>query len=126
MSSGDFEAELRQSVADNLALIANAAKAAKARIGQSVAGITPPEPVRDDGPRPAVNFDAAEPVFADEPMFGEEPAFADEPAYADEGHPAEFETQPSHSNGLPEGAITFDNFDSGMDDEGIPVWEDPP
>jgi hypothetical protein len=117
MSSSDFEAELRQSVADNLALIANAAKAAKARIGQSVAGVTPPAPVVQQGtfdnPRPAVNFDADEPVFD---------AAGDD---AERGLPPYDEA--IHENGLPEGAISFDNFDSGgVDDDGIPVWEDPP
>jgi hypothetical protein len=118
MSSGDFEAELRQSVADNLSLIANAAKAAKARIGQSVAGITPaPSPAAAadadyDSPRPAVDFDAEEPFYA---------------AQGGEPEGATFGQDLPHENGLPEGAIAFDTFDTGgVDDDGIPVWEDPP
>jgi len=127
MSTGDFEAELHQSVADNIALVANAAKAAKARIGASVAGFRPPPPpppAEITGPRPAVNFDAAEPDFHDEhpafsdsafgepPPAGEEPMFGEQPAFKDE---------------LPEGAINVDEFAmEGVDDEGIPVWEDPP
>jgi len=111
MSSGDFETELRQSVADNLALIGNAAKAAKARIGQSVAGVKPPAAEPDDfaGPRPAVNFDAEERSYPDE-LPGEGSVFDQTP----------------DQNELPEGAISFDSFDSGdVDDDGIPVWEDP-
>jgi hypothetical protein len=61
MSSGDFEVNLRQSVADHIALIRNAANAAKARIGQSVEAHQAEAPVFDrvhetPPPRPAVNF----------------------------------------------------------------------
>jgi hypothetical protein len=65
MSSADFEAKLRQSVADHIAFIRNAANAAKGRIGESVdaygAQATPAErPHETPPPRPAVNFFAAE------------------------------------------------------------------
>ncbi|HVA29272.1 MAG TPA: hypothetical protein VNF68_13910 [Candidatus Baltobacteraceae bacterium] len=134
MSSSDFEAQLRQSVADNVALIANAAKAAKARIGQSVASAQPhaqpasapaAERPADASPyRPTVNFAAEEPVFADEPVpfpdgtFAGEATGADEPIFA--GH-APLEDR------FPQGALNVDEFAvEGVDDEGIPVWEDPP
>ncbi len=125
MSSGDFEAELQQSVQDHLALIATAAKAAKARIGTSVQSLRTPEPpaapadspARAPGrPRPAVNFDAPEgdvdlAFAAEASAFSEADAFAAEPA-------------PSP---LPAGAISFDDLAvEAVDDEGIPVWEDPP
>lgn len=110
MSSGDFEAELRASVQDHLALIASAAQAAKARIGAGVesarpaaisafADDRPPDnvpvpPVRSAPAVPrsssVVNFDASEPDF--------DPAFA--------------------------GA--FEDVGASTGDEGIPVWEDPP
>jgi len=128
MSTGDFEAELRQSVQDHLALIATAAKAAKARIGTSVQLTRTPEPADafpasfDDGPapaparpRPAVNFDAPEPQ--DDPAFAEASAFSEADAFAAEPAPSP----------LPEGAISFDELAvEAVDDEGIPVWEDPP
>jgi hypothetical protein len=125
MSSGDFEAELQQSVNDHLAFIANAATAAKARIGEGVqstkvatsapaSAAAPPAP--PSGARPAVDFSAPEPDF--DPAFaaaGDDPSEAD--AFAAEPAPAP----------PPEGAITFDDFAvEGVDDEGIPVWEDPP
>ena len=128
MSTGDFEAELQQSVHDHLALIAAAAKAAKGRIGTSVKSLraSEPAPVLEDPPvitpsparqpRPAVNFDAPEldedPVFATQAaVLSEADAFAEEPA-------------PSP---LPQGAISFDDLAvEGIDEEGIPVWEDPP
>jgi len=118
MSSSDFETELRQSVADSIALVTNAAKAAKARIGQSVAGVRPPpaEPQDFEGPRPTVNFAAEEPVFAEAPAFKDD--LPEEPAFAER---SPFEDQ------MPEGAINVDEFAlEGVDDEGIPVWEDPP
>lgn len=119
MSSSDFEAEVRQSVADNIALIGNAAKAAKARIGQSVAGSRPPppaEPADFEGPRPAVNFAAEEPVYDTGPDVFADTGFQDAPAEA-----------PPFEDVLPEGAINVDEFAmEGVDDEGIPVWEDPP
>lgn len=106
---------MRQSVADHIALISNAAKAAKAHIGVATARTAPPpqEPVHAPGPpRPAVDFSAQEPAFAEEPAFDEAPALAESPAFVDP---------------LPEGAINVDNFAmEGVDDEGIPVWEDPP
>ena len=92
-----------------MALIHNAAKAAKARIGQAVPtapAAAPPMPAPADlPPRPAVNF------------------FADEPAFQ---HVQEEVAEPSEA--LPEGAIAFDDDFSGssVDDEGIPVWEDAP
>lgn len=120
MSSSDFETQLRQSVADNLALISNAAKAAKARIGVSVAGTRPPPPAEHEDNherRPAVNFAAEEPAYADHLPYAEAPVFADEPAFVDP--PAESEA--------PHGATNVDEFAmEGIDDEGIPVWEDPP
>lgn len=127
MSTGDFEAELQQSVKDHLALIATAAKAAKARIGTSVQSVRAPEPATTFNevplvtpaptrqPRPAVNFDApeldADPASAQSAVLSEADAFAEEPA-------------PSP---LPQGAISFDDLAvEGIDEEGIPVWEDPP
>ncbi len=122
MSSGDFEAELEQSVQDHLAFVTNAAQAAKARIGQSIESQrtavpeTVPQPSPSD-PTPAVDFSAREPDFdpafatATGPETSEADAFAAEPAPAP----------------LPEGAISFDDLAvEGVDDEGIPVWEDPP
>jgi hypothetical protein len=120
MSSGDFAAELEQSVQDHLALIATAAQAAKARIGQGVANAQTPLPVAEapappepDGASRAalVNFDAPEPDFdpafagAYEPGPSEADAFAEEPA---------------------PNVAAFDDFAIGnVDDDGIPVWEDP-
>jgi hypothetical protein len=125
MSSGDFEAELQQSVNDHLAFIANAATAAKSRIGEGVQatkGVTG-TPTAADSPsspaseaRPAVDFSAPEPDF--DPAFA---AAADEPSEADA-----FAAEPAPAP-LPEGAISFDDLAvEGVDDEGIPVWEDPP
>jgi hypothetical protein len=120
MSNGDFEAELEQSVQDHLAFIANAAKVAKARIGQSVeSGNTPavpaPPPASSE-PRAAVDFSAPEPDF--------DPAFA--AAAGDETEADAFAAEPAPAP-LPEGAISFDELAvEGVDDEGIPVWEDPP
>ena len=124
MSSGDFAEELRQSVQDQLSLIQAAARAAKARIGQGIVDAGSPQappaevpPILESsdefgGHMPAVDFFAEEPIH-DEPMEPEDPAFA---------------AAVQHSgNGVPDGAIEFDSFDSGgMDDEGIPVWEEPP
>jgi len=125
MSSGDFAAELQQSVNDSLALIHTAAKTAKARIGQAVQEHRAPEapgPAIDmpsPSRRPAVNFDADEsdldPAFSS--AFGEPAAFSEADAFAAEPAPSP----------LPEGAISFDDLAvEGVDDEGIPVWEDPP
>ena len=123
MSSGDFAAELRQSVQDHIALVHTAATAAKARIGQSIPKAAadpapmPPPMVEesafhsDDVPRPAVDF------FADEPDYAAEEAPVEDPAFesAIDGPP-----EP-----LPDGAISFDDdFASNVDDEGIPVWEE--
>ncbi|MBV8637217.1 MAG: hypothetical protein JO322_03975 [Candidatus Eremiobacteraeota bacterium] len=125
MSSGDFAAELRQSVADHLALIQTAARAAKARIGEAIPEAPPgfaPVPAFDapepPPPRAAVNFFADEPVFND-PVFNEAPVVEDESF-------ASALTGPPES--LPEGAIAFDDGFAvdGVDDEGIPVWEDAP
>jgi len=124
MSTGDFAAELQASVQDHLALIASAAAAAKARIGEGITKVRPaaapkadPE-LRSDVPQasPArsavVNFDAPEPDF--DPAFagafdapvGEADAFAEEPA--------------------PVPPASFDDLSvEGVDDEGIPMWEDP-
>ncbi len=119
MSNGDFEAELEQSVQDHLAFIANAAKAAKARIGQSVESgkppVAPPPPPRTGEPRPAVDFNAPEPDF--------DPAFA--AAAGGETEADAFAAEPAPAP-LPEGAISFDELAVESDDEGIPVWEDPP
>ena len=120
MSSGDFAAELRQSVQDHIALVHTAAAAAKARIGQAVPAAeaaVPPVPifddlpVRRDTPRPTVNFFAEEPVF-DQVAPPEDPAF--ESAIGAPPEP------------LPDGAISFDGDFASVDDEGIPVWEDAP
>jgi len=128
MSSGEFEAELHQSVQDHLALIANAAKAAKARIGATVENLSgPPEPEPEPvfsapplpepgAPRPAVNFDTPEPDF-DAAFAAETAAFSEADAFAAEPAPSP----------LPDGAISFDDLAvENVDDEGIPVWEDPP
>jgi hypothetical protein len=118
MSSGDFEAELRQSVNDNLAFIANAASAAKARIGEEIpSGSAPaPAPVPPSEARPAVDFSVPEPDF--DAAFA---SAADEPTEADV-----LAAEPTPTP-LPEGAISFDDLAvEGVDDEGIPVWEDPP
>ena len=126
MSDGDFAEQLQQSVQDQLALIQSAARAAKARIGQGVANATvpasptasapPPAPEapapRERGPHAAVDFFANEPVHRDS-LDPEDPTFA----AAVEGG----------SEGLPEGSIEFDNYaQEGVDDDGIPVWEEPP
>ena len=98
-----------------MALIQNAAKAAKARIGLAIPSevVKPQAPPVDLPPRPAVNFFAEEPVFDEVPAV-EDDSFASAPA----GPP-----EP-----LPDGAIAFDDgfSASGVDDEGIPVWEDAP
>jgi hypothetical protein len=127
MSTGDFEAELQQSVQDHLALIATAAKAARARIGTSVqlkrtpeppepfSNMPEPPPLPPSAPRPAVNFDAPEPP--DDPLFAGAGAFSEADAFAAEPGPSP----------LPAGAISFDDLAvEAVDDEGIPVWEDPP
>jgi hypothetical protein len=121
MSSGDFETHVRQSVADHMALIQTAAAAAKSRIVTSVEALQGPsqpaaavdfaDPEVGTAPRPAVDFSAQEPSFSEEPAFAEVDAFADA----------------SESAALPEGAISFDDLAvEGVDDEGIPVWEDAP
>ena len=117
MSSGDFETELEQSVRDHLALIANAAKAAKSRIGQGVASQNAPAPAAPppSQARPAVDFNAPEPDF--------DPAFA---AAAEPNEADAFAAEPAPAP-LPDGAIAFEDLAvEGVDDEGIPVWEDPP
>jgi hypothetical protein len=126
MSNGDFEAELKASVQDHLALIATAAKAAKVQITAGVTRLAPaaaaePAPIREPAafqdPTPSsrsiVNFDAPEPDF--DPAFSS--AFATEAdAFAEEPAP------------LPPPEPAFDDFSNmgNVDDEGIPVWEDPP
>jgi hypothetical protein len=118
MSSGDFEAELEQSVQDHLAFVANAANAAKARIGEAIDSRNAPPPVT---PRsdltPAVDFNAPEPDF--DQTFAAAPGSTAAEADA-------FAAEPAPSP-LPEGAISFDDLAvEGVDDEGVPVWEDPP
>jgi len=110
MSTGDFEAELQQSVKDHLALIATAAKAAKGRIGNAPPFVAP------STARPAVNFDA--PESDEDPAFSvQAAAFSEADAFAEEPAPSP----------LPQGAISFDDLAvEGIDEEGIPVWEDPP
>ncbi|MBV8489932.1 MAG: hypothetical protein JO199_05315 [Candidatus Eremiobacteraeota bacterium] len=126
MSSGDFASELRQSVQDHIALVHTAATAAKARIGQSIpkpvepeAPLPPPAPTVEEAdyhanggaPRPAVDFFAEEPEYAEEAPQAEDSNFES----ALDGPP----------DALPEGAISFDDdFASNVDDEGIPVWEE--
>jgi hypothetical protein len=124
MSSGDFASELQQSVADHIAFIHTAATAAKARIGAGIVGSQPlaPEPADLEGPRPTVNFSMEEPAYGGpgetqgaEALFPDTDTFVEEdPAFADAR--------------LPEGAITYDDGYGGgnIDDDGIPVWEDPP
>lgn len=115
MTSADFEAQLRQSVADHVALVHASAQAAKARIGTAmpqpaVAAIPDADPLFDELPArpqrrgPAVNFFAEE-ELPPEPVPEAGVAAAD---------------------ALPDGTIAFDDFGGGnVDDEGIPVWEDP-
>ncbi|HEY5341358.1 MAG TPA: hypothetical protein VIK27_10050 [Candidatus Aquilonibacter sp.] len=108
MSTADFEAQLRQSVQDHVALIQAAAKAAKARIVQSAQALAMPSETFEPSPAPeprapraAVNFDVEEPAF-EVALRGEAPAFDDSP-------------------------IAFDDLAvENVDDEGIPVWEDAP
>jgi enamine deaminase RidA (YjgF/YER057c/UK114 family) len=117
MTSGDFEAQVNQSVADQLALIQTAAQAAKARIVKSVEvlhdqpndfSVAQPAVAAPRAPRAAVDFSAAEPAFFKEPAFPDDPAFGE-------------------GSGLPHGAISFDDLAvESVDDEGIPVWEDSP
>jgi hypothetical protein len=131
MSDGDFAEQLRQSVQDQLALIQSAARAAKARIGQGVANATtvatpPPAPTASAVPPqvpeytglPPTRSGAAVDFFADEPVH-DRPLEPEDPAFA-----AAVE---GGGEGLPEGSIEFDNYaQEGMDDDGIPVWEEPP
>ena len=112
MTSAEFEEQLRQSVADHIALVHSAAKAAKSRIGTSIpdkmvaepAFVPAPEPSRPpDITRPAVDF------FAEEELPEAPEAAFEEPVEA-----------------VPDTPIAFDDFGgSSVDDEGIPVWEDP-
>lgn len=110
-------------------MIHTAAAAAKARIGQAIPKAEAPSfdvpPDMPDvpafhydfTPRPAVNF------FADEPSYAQPAAavHADDPAFASAIE------NPAPADALPDGAITFDDdFSSNVDDEGIPVWEDAP
>jgi hypothetical protein len=116
MSSGEFEAELEQSVQDHLAFVANAASAAKARIGEAIesgsASAAPPSDLR-----PAVDFSTPEPDFDPALAAGSDPGTPEADAFAAEPAPSP----------LPEGAISFDDLAvEGVDDEGVPVWEDPP
>lgn len=130
MSSGDFAEELRQSVQDQLSLIASAARAAKARIGQGVTDAAGPPPAMAASPAPTFSTDLpSEPDY----VKNTGPAvdfFADEPVHdapAAEGDDPRFSHAMSGGNGVPEGAISYDNYaEPGIDDEGIPVWEDPP
>lgn len=117
MTSADFEAQLRQSVADHIALVHASAKAAKARIGTTmpqpaaaIAAIPEADPLFDEPPAqpqrrgPAVNFLVEEELPAEPVPDAEAPA----------------------ADALPDGAIAFDDFGGdNVDDEGIPVWEDP-
>ncbi len=89
-------------------MIQTAANAAKARIGEAI-------PLAPAGPEPLAVFDVPAP-------FQPRPAvdfFADGPIFDDVVSPPE---------ALPDGAIAFDDGVSmnGVDDEGIPVWEDAP
>jgi hypothetical protein len=98
MSSGDFEAELEQSVQDHLAFIANAANAAKARIGEAIdSESAPASKAPQSDPKPAVDFSTPEPDFDAAFAAGSDPTTAE-----------------------------ADLAVEGVDDEGIPVWEDPP
>ena len=128
MSGGDFAEELRQSVQDQLALIQSAARAAKARIGQGIADAAGPPPPMPASPPPAFS------TVPDEADFAKSsgPAvdfFADEPVHdrpADGDDPL-FSHAMSGGNGVPEGNISYDDYaDPGIDDEGVPVWEEPP
>jgi hypothetical protein len=132
MSSGDFASELQQSVRDHVAFIHTAAQAAKARIGQGIAAAqpaggqpTPLEPADFQGPRPTVNFDLDEPDYHPA-KEGAEPLFPEDGA--GEGPGVEADPLFAQQAGVPDGAITFDDGFAveNVDDEGIPVWEDPP
>jgi hypothetical protein len=63
-----------------------------------------------------VNFDA--PESDEDPAFSvQAAAFSEADAFAEEPAPSP----------LPQGAISFDDLAvEGIDEEGIPVWEDPP
>lgn len=128
MSSGDFAEGLRQSVQDQLSLIQSAARAAKARIGQGVADAAGPPPPMPASPPPAFSTVPEESDYVKNTgpavdFFAEEP---DHDARADSEDPM-FSHAVSGGNGVPEGSISYDNYaEPGIDDEGIPVWEDPP
>ena len=113
-----------------VALIASAASVAKARIGQGVANATTPSspPLLAAAPQatevpeytglPPTRSGAAVDFFADEPMH-DQPLEPEDPAFAS--------AVEAGGEGLPEGSIEFDNYaQEGMDDAGIPVWEEPP
>lgn len=75
-------------------------------------GMEPPPDLDFGTPAPAVNFFADEPVHHDAPGGGD-PLFE--------------QAMGGGSNGVPDAPISFDNFaEPGFDDEGIPVWEEPP
>lgn len=100
MSSGDFASELEQSVQHRLADLADAAAAAKARIGEGIADARPAQVVPR---RAAVSFDDHDEMNGDEMSFSSQPQ--------------------------PPAEMSFDDpmIESGeMDEDGIPVWEDPP
>ena len=89
-----------------------AANEAKARIGEAAAppedafsaaafGDHPYEPEQPHDPRPAVDFDLPEPEAA-------------------------FDAPRPDLGGAPDQSIAFDDFGGSVDDDGIPVWEDPP
>jgi hypothetical protein len=130
MSGGDFAEELRQSVADQLSLIASAARAAKARIGQGVSDAAGPPPPMPASPPPAFSTDIPEPDYAPRTTGPAVDFFADEPVHDDHASESDdplFSSAMSGGNGVPEGAISYDDYaEPGIDDEGIPVWEDPP
>jgi hypothetical protein len=64
MSSGDFASELRQSVEDGVALVRNAAAAAKARVNEQLPPAEVPPAPAPAQPASIVSFDEV-PAFED-------------------------------------------------------------
>jgi hypothetical protein len=96
MTTGDFGAQLRQSVQEHLETVARLASEAKVNIAQNVAGL-----------RPA----AVSPALPQPPAFSPPPRFnvSFDDAYQ-----------------VPQAAVSFDDLGShDIDEGGIPVWEDP-
>ena len=100
-------------------MIHGAAAAAKARIGEEVRAPATashaPEPFEGDA------FSAA--AFSQEPFSTHEPRPAVDFSMDEAGA---FDAPPEPGSSVPDQAIAFDDFGGVVDDDGIPVWEDPP